>query len=203
MAKQNKKKAQSKKSSKAASSKNSDSRLIAFITASIKWLWLLFIVGLIFSAALFVMISKTKMPDTEELENPKYEQATIIYASDNTEMGRYYSENRDLLTFEELNPFIVNALIATEDERFYNHSGIDARGTTRAVVFLGGKGGASTITQQLAKLFFTNKSRSFLKRVWQNYKSGSLLYNLKSVTLRRRLSVCILISQSTSITHLE
>ncbi len=167
MAKQTKKKAPKKKTGKAESGENSGSRLMMLLGASIKWLWLLFIVGLIFSAAIFVMISKTKMPDTEELENPKYEQATIIYASNNTEMGRYYSENRDLLTFEEFNPFIVNALIATEDERFYNHSGIDARGTTRAVVFLGGKGGASTITQQLAKLFFTNKSRSFVKRVWQ------------------------------------
>ncbi len=167
MAKQAKKKGSTKKNGQKKSSKENVPGWIALINASVKWLWVLFIVGLLLAAAMFVMISKTKMPDTEELENPKYQQASIIYASDNTEMGRYYSENRDLLTFDELNPFIVNALIATEDERFYNHSGIDARGTTRAVVFLGGNGGASTITQQLAKLFFTNKSRSFVKRVWQ------------------------------------
>lgn len=167
MAKKAKKKGSTKKSNQKKSEHGNVPLWIAFINASIKWLWLLFIVGLLLTAAMFVMISKTKMPDTEELENPKYQQASIIYASDNTEMGRYYSENRDLLTFRELNPFIVNALIATEDERFFNHSGIDARGTSRAVVFLGSKGGASTITQQLAKLFFTNKSRSFVKRVWQ------------------------------------
>jgi len=64
----------------------------------------------------------------------------------------------------------VKALVATEDERFYKHSGVDARGTVRAVMFLGSKGGASTITQQLAKLFFTKRSRSFVKRVWQKLK---------------------------------
>jgi len=167
MAKQTRKKGSSGKSNKRKSTSEDTPRWIAFLNASIKWLWILFIVGLLFGAAVFAMISKTKMPDTQELENPKYEQASIIYTSDNQEMGRYYSENRDLLTFDELNPFIVNALIATEDERFYNHSGIDARGTTRAVVHLGSNGGASTITQQLAKLFFTNKSRAFVKRVWQ------------------------------------
>jgi len=164
---QSKSKGKRKGQTKSSSKKKDDNRIVSFLMASIKWLWLMLIVGLLLGAAIFVMISKTKMPDTEELENPKYEEATMIYATDNIELGRYYSENRELLSFDELNPFIVNALIATEDERFHNHSGIDARGTTRALVYMGKNGGASTITQQLAKLFFTNKSRSFVKRVWQ------------------------------------
>lgn len=136
----------------------------------IKWAWLLLVVGMLSLAALFVLVSFTKMPDTEELENPDYEQASLIYSDNSTELGRYYSKNRDLLTFEELNPHLIDALVATEDERFFNHSGIDARGTARAVAFLGKRGGASTITQQLAKQFFTKTSRSFVKRVWQKMK---------------------------------
>ncbi len=135
-----------------------------------KWLWVLLILGLLFAAAIFVLVSYTKMPDTEELENPNYEYASVIYADDNQELGRYFSKNREGVLHEDLNPFLVKALIATEDERFNKHSGVDVRGTIRAVLFLGSKGGASTITQQLAKQFFTKRSRSFVKRVWQKLK---------------------------------
>ena len=136
----------------------------------VKWGWLLLVTGLVLIMALFVLVSFTKMPDTEELENPDYEQASIIYADDLSELGRYYSKNRVLLTFDELNPYLINALIATEDERFFSHSGIDAKGTARAILFFGNRGGASTITQQLAKQFFTKRSRSFVRRVWQKMK---------------------------------
>jgi len=74
------------------------------------------------------------------------------------------------LSFEQINPKVIDALVATEDERYWKHSGIDARGTLRALVFMGSKGGASTITQQLAKLFFTQRSKSFIPRVWQKLK---------------------------------
>ena len=135
-----------------------------------KWGWLCLVSGILVMAAIFVLVSFTRMPDTEELENPDYEQASIIYADDLSELGRFYSKNRVLLTYEELNPHLINALIATEDERFFNHTGIDARGTARAIIFLSTRGGASTITQQLAKQFFTKRSRSFVKRVWQKLK---------------------------------
>ncbi|NNE25307.1 MAG: peptidoglycan glycosyltransferase, partial [Saprospiraceae bacterium] len=136
----------------------------------VKWGWLSLITGIVAFFAAFVLVSFTRMPDTEELENPDYEQASIIYADDLSELGRFYSKNRVLLTYEELNPHLINALVATEDERFFRHSGIDARGTARAVIFLSTRGGASTITQQLAKQFFTKRSRSFVKRVWQKLK---------------------------------
>ena len=143
---------------------------LEYLPNIVKWAWLILFVGLLFTIALFALVSTTKMPDTEELENPNYEQASIIYASDQSELGRYFSENRVLVTFEELNPHLVNALIATEDKRYFSHSGIDAKGTARAFVHMGRKGGASTITQQLAKQFFTKTTRSFIHRVWQKMK---------------------------------
>jgi penicillin-binding protein 1A len=123
-----------------------------------------------FLACLFLYISKALLPDTEELENPKYEIASQIISSDSEVYGKIFKYNREWLNYDQINPVIVNALIATEDERFFNHMGIDARGTARAIFFLGKKGGASTITQQLAKLFFTQRSSSFPKRVWQKLK---------------------------------
>ena len=140
----------------------------------LKAAWIAVVSGFILAAAVFVMISTTMMPDTDELENPQFEVSSIIYDDSNDgkveEIGRYFKLNRDWLTYDDLNPHLVNALVATEDERFFDHSGIDVRGTLRAVAFMGSRGGASTITQQLAKQFFTKRSRSFVKRVWQKLK---------------------------------
>jgi penicillin-binding protein 1A len=85
-------------------------------------------------------------------------------------MGQYYRENRIPVDYERISPHVVNALIATEDERFREHSGIDVRGTLRAAVYLGKKGGASTITQQLAKMLFTDRSPNFVKRTFQKFQ---------------------------------
>ena len=140
----------------------------------VKILWIAVFAGLLVMCATFIMISMTQMPDTNELENPKFEESSLIYSSDDAELGRYYVKNRDLVTFEDLNPLIVDALIATEDERFFEHSGIDTRGTIRAFAYMGKRGGASTITQQLAKLFFVNRSRSTFKRLWQKLKEWTI-----------------------------
>lgn len=128
------------------------------------------ITGIIIVAFLFFYISKALLPDTEELENPKYEIASQFISSDNEVFGKIFKYNRDWLNFKDINPKLINALVATEDERFFSHSGVDARGTARAIFYMGKKGGASTITQQLAKLFFTQRSASFVKRVWQKLK---------------------------------
>ncbi len=149
---------------------NPQDKLEHILSRSTFWLWTLLIVGLLAAAAIFTLISYTKMPDTEELENPNYEYATLILSDSNQELGKFFSKNREGVTHEELNAYLIKALVATEDERYYGHSGIDARGLTRAILFLGRKGGASTITQQLAKQFFTKRSRSFVKRVWQKLK---------------------------------
>lgn len=137
-------------------------------------LWIAAFAGVLLACAMFVLIAMTQMPDTVELENPKFEESSVIYTSDQQELGKYYVKNRDLVSFEELNPLLVDALIATEDERFYKHSGIDLRGLVRAVVHFGKDGGASTITQQLAKLFFVNRSRSTIKRLWQKLKEWTI-----------------------------
>lgn len=136
----------------------------------IQLVWLFLLGGILIAGCTFLYISKRLLPDTEELENPKYKIASSVLAADGSELGKEYTENRVWIPFEELNPHVVNALISTEDERYYQHSGIDSRSLLRAVVFMSTKGGASTITQQLAKQFFTQRSNTFVKRVWQKLK---------------------------------
>lgn len=94
------------------------------------------------------------MPSMKELENPDNALASDIYAADEQLIGRYYVKDRSTSKFEEISPNIFNALIATEDSRFYKHSGVDGRAVMRAVILLGSQGGGSTITQQLAKNLF-------------------------------------------------
>ena len=126
---------------------------------SVKLFWILFSIGIlsfvtIFFAAGFGLLGK--MPEFRQLENPKTNLATQIFSADNKVIGKfYYNDNRTPLYYEEIPKNLIDALIATEDERFYDHSGIDLRSTLRAVVYLGEKGGASTISQQLARQLFT------------------------------------------------
>ena len=130
--------------------------------------WLAIVLGLVTFISLFAYVANTKMPDTSDLENPKFEEASIVYSEDLIELDRYFRKNRQWVAFQDLSPNLINALLASEDHRFYSHSGIDARGTMRAVAFLGSRGGASTITQQLAKQFFTPlRSRNVVRRIWQ------------------------------------
>lgn len=110
--------------------------------------------------ALLLLQSEDDLPSVEMLDNPPEMLASIIYADDaKTELGRYWQVNRTTVEYKEISPFVTNALISTEDERYVAHSGVDFKGLTRAVVNLGSKGGASTITQQLAKLLFTLQKR--------------------------------------------
>jgi penicillin-binding protein 1A len=97
------------------------------------------------------------LPGIEKLENPESSVASIVYSGDGVELGKYFLENRTNANFNELSPYLVDALIATEDERFYEHSGVDIRATGRVasgVLSGDSKGGGSTITQQLAKMLF-------------------------------------------------
>jgi len=98
-----------------------------------------------------------RMPSFEQLENPNENLATRVYSSDLELMGTYFRENRSRVSYSELSPYLIDALIATEDIRFYKHAGIDFRALPRVFTgMLGGgtKGGGSTITQQLAKMLF-------------------------------------------------
>jgi penicillin-binding protein 1A len=120
-----------------------------------------------------------KMPDIEELENPRTSLASEVYSADNVLMGKYYYENRANSEFKELPSSLINALIATEDVRFYKHSGIDIKAMTRAIVFLGRDGGASTITQQLAKNLFHNRSSFLPARMLQKLKEMIIAVELE------------------------
>lgn len=131
-----------------------------------KWLkiamyvmWTLAILSVIAVFLVFFTISKGDMPTFEQLENPQYDEASIIYDAKNRSFGKYYIENREPIKFEELSLNVKNALLATEDVRFYGHTGIDFlalfRVAIKTVLFQqGSSGGGSTISQQLAKLLF-------------------------------------------------
>ncbi len=125
-----------------------------------------------------------KMPTLSDLENPSILQASEVYAEDGTLMGKYYRENgnRSVIKYRDISPHIINGLIATEDKRFYSHSGIDAKGTLRAVFTMGTQGGGSTLTQQLAKaLLDQNKGRvSFIQRVPEKLKEWIVAVKLEN-----------------------
>ena len=136
--------------------------------------WMVVLGGFIAFLLVFLLASWGvfgELPTFEELENPEKNLATEVISSDGVTLGKYAFKNRTPVGFKDLPDNLVNALIATEDERFYEHSGIDFRGLARAVVKLGKGGGASTITQQLAKnLFNKGGSSSTVKRLTQKVK---------------------------------
>ena len=147
------------------------------------WLWLLLFSPVLLFTFLMYLISWGvfgDLPTFEELENPKNNLATEIYTADGKLMGKYFSENRSQMKFEEISPHVINALVSTEDERFYNHSGIDALGLLRVVVYLGTNGGASTITQQLAKMLFHKRERAnTLEKILQKLKEWIIAVRLE------------------------
>ncbi|MCC6840176.1 MAG: transglycosylase domain-containing protein [Flavobacteriales bacterium] len=135
-------------------------------------LWWLAVLGPVAGLLTLLLLaaSSKDLPGTAELQNPRSDLATTVLFSDGTLMGQYYRENRIPVDFSKINPNVVHALVATEDERFFTHSGVDLRGTMRAAVFLGKRGGASTITQQLAKMLFHDVRQDFLGRVFQKFQ---------------------------------
>ena len=121
-----------------------------------------------------------KLPSLVELENPSILSSSEIYASDGSLMGKYYLKDRINVQYAEISPNVIKALVATEDERFYEHSGIDVKSLFRAVAFLGKEGGASTITQQLAKnLLFGEGSKNIVRRVIEKFKEWVVAIKLE------------------------
>src|SRR5690554_5400084 len=148
------------------------------------WFWMLFIGGILAVVTVFACANWGvfgPMPTFDELENPSSSVATEIISSDGKTLGKFYLENRVPIKYEDLPQHLVDALIATEDERFREHSGIDARGTMRAIFSAGSSGGASTITQQLAKNLFHGSSgaRNKLYRVIQKVKEWIIAVRLE------------------------
>jgi penicillin-binding protein 1A len=147
------------------------------------WFWGIILGGFTIIVFIFLFASwgyLGALPTFKDLESPESNLATEVISSDGVTIGKYAKENRTPVKFNELPDNLVNALIATEDERFYEHSGIDFRGLTRAVL-KPGSGGASTITQQLARMLFTGeKSRNKVKRVLEKVKEWVVATKLET-----------------------
>ena len=148
-----------------------------------KKFWKIFFIGLGTLALFFLFASWGifgSMPSFEDLENPDSNLATEIISADGVVIGKYFQKNRSQLKYSDLPKNLVQALVATEDARFYEHSGIDARGTLRAISSLGTSGGASTLSQQLAKQLFHGEGSKFLPfRIVQKVKEWIIAIRLE------------------------
>ena len=150
----------------------------------VRFIWIAFAAGTLGVAGIFGAASAGllgTMPDFRQLENPKTNLATQIISADNTVLGKFYfNDNRTPISYDEIPSSMIDALVATEDERFYSHSGIDFKGTARALFYLGSKGGGSTITQQLARQLFTGvRSSNKLEAVIQKIKEWVIAIRLE------------------------
>lgn len=160
--------------------------------------WSLFGAGVLFVVFLFYMIAQGWvgfMPTFEELENPENYLATQVISADGKIMGRYFKqENRLEVSYDEFTPDLINALLCTEDVRFYKHSGIDLRGLMR--VFKGivtgdsSSGGGSTISQQLAKMLFPRENENKFQLILRKFKEWVIAVKLeKSYTKEEILTM--------------
>src|SRR6476646_1524701 len=151
---------------------------------SVRIFWRL-AVALIICAVLVVVLAAVgafgPMPSMRDLENPTLLQTSEVYAADGTLMGKYYRDhgNRSNVNYSDISKYVINALIATEDVRFYHHSGIDMKGSMRAVLTLGRGGGGSTITQQLAKALLEQGSKNKAWRVIEKIKEYIIAVKLE------------------------
>lgn len=146
--------------------------------------WSVFCSIIFLPLMIFILASKGAlgyMPDIATLENPKIDLATQVISEDGKILGNFYFKNlnRTYVEYEDLPKHLVDALIATEDYRFYRHAGIDLRGIFRAVVYLGQKGGGSTLTQQLAKLLFHSRPDRAIERLQQKVKEYIIAVRLE------------------------
>ena len=159
-------------------------KISANFSKTIRWFWVMFLALILSGISVFLLASLGvfgEMPDHTALENPRTNLATEIISSDRKTLGKFYFEdNRTLVAFSDLPKHLVDALTATEDVRYYEHAGIDARGTLRAFAFLGKRGGASTISQQLARQLFVGiRSKNTLETVTQKIKEWVIATRLE------------------------
>jgi len=153
-------------------------------TKFIKWFWILFFTGIGSVIVVFLLASWGvfgEMPTFDRLENPQTNLATEIISSDGETLGKFYlDDNRTPVAYKDLPSNLVSALVATEDARYYEHSGIDGIGTLRAFLFLGQRGGASTISQQLARQLFVGvRSKNLFQAVTQKIKEWVIATRLE------------------------
>ena len=146
--------------------------------------WALYTLGLITLVVVFYLLAKGKMgdmPSFEELENPNSHLATEVISTDHVTIGKFYLENRSNILYENINPNLKNALLATEDIRFFDHTGVDLRALLRVVkgLIAHESGGGSTITQQLAKNLFPRKKLSKFQLVFRKLKEWIIAVKLE------------------------
>src|SRR5271170_4029224 len=139
------------------------------MSKTVRIFWRIFLYGLVAFILFLVLINLGvfgPLPSLKELENPSIMLASEVYADDGTLMGKYYKDksNRSNVEYHDISKNAINALVSTEDKRFYDHSGIDGMAVLRAVVKFGRDGGGSTITQQLAKYMLGQGSHNVVRR---------------------------------------
>jgi len=155
--------------------------------------WAIILIPFLLVITIFIFVNLEvfgKLPGFAELENPKTNLATEIYSSDLRLLGKFFRENRSIVDFKEVSPNVLNALVATEDVRFYSHSGIDARALARVakgVITLNPDGGGSTITQQLAKNLYKIRRDSSAYRTGLSGKPHVIIAKLKEWVTAIRL----------------
>lgn len=176
-----------------------EKKAISFVKY-IKWFWSIVLGGFLFLCLMFLLASWGvfgALPSFEELENPKSDLATEVISADGKTLGKYYVKaNRTPIQYKDLPENLIKALVATEDERFYEHSGIDFRGLARAVAKMGAGGGASTITQQLAKNLFTGRaSRNIIVRITQKMKEWVVAVKLERQYTKEEIATMYLNTQ--------
>lgn len=154
------------------------------MTRAVRIFWRIFLYGTLAVILLLVLINFGvfgKMPSLAQLENPSITLATEVFADDGTPMGKYFRDrgNRSYVKYGDISKHVVDALVATEDERFYDHSGIDGRSLSRAILKLGRDGGGSTITQQLALNMFDSRASNIFLRMIQKIKENIIAIKLE------------------------
>ena len=174
------------------SSKNSPIKYIV-----ITWLVIICPVLLFFLVVMLTSMGTFgELPEVEELQNPKNNLASIVYSSDGNVLGKFYKENRVNAKYNELSPNLVNALIATEDARFMEHSGVDLKALFRSVTgVLTGRtsaGGGSTLTQQLAKMQFPRENLSKFQLVFRKVKEWIIAVRLEKLYTKQEIMVMYL-----------
>jgi penicillin-binding protein 1A len=160
--------------------------------------WIVYGTGVVAISLMFFMIAQGWlgfMPTFEDLENPESLLASEVVSSDGVVLGKYFKENRSYVNYNEISPVLLNALVATEDVRFFNHSGIDARGLVRVVKGIltadTNSGGGSTISQQLAKMLFPRDNlENKLQLIFRKFKEWVIAVKLeKSYTKEEILTM--------------
>ncbi|MFL5754618.1 MAG: penicillin-binding protein 1A [Bacteroidia bacterium] len=160
----------------------------------IRLVWLIVFAPVVFIFLLIFLIAFGvfgDLPDVKELQNPKSNLATVVYSSDMKVLGKFYAENRVNVKFKELSPYLVNALIATEDARFHEHSGVDMKAIFRAIKGAAtgnsSSGGGSTLTQQLAKMQFPREKMNKFQIITRKIKEWVIAMRLEKLYTKEEI----------------